>query len=300
MSIEKPTPKSAEAINIEGENNDLSLTLERLKKLEDYKDSLIAHLGALEKYLPEIEGGREIEVRISENRTVNLHRYKGSSFYLNDRVNAEEGKGNQLSFEFSPDAKYAKDNRDGVLVLSDQRSMTTRTALNYCSSSRPYGLDEIYGQQVKKLDTKGAHVESQEQNRWDRAWRTFQHKLLENKKFLESVDQSSYDKKLSQDQRNWFNKLMRASLDVPDMEAFLREIGSCWKMATGKDLPKTDIPKFDNSQRPEDAIISHEDVRKMIDYIMRRLMDTIRHLDQKVIPSPDNPYRAKGHNITPL
>lgn len=299
MSIENPTPPLAESTKIEGENYQFTLTLEGLKKLENYKDSLIAHLGALEKFLPEIEGGREIEVKISELRSVRLQRYQSGSFYLNDDVKTEQGK-SWLSFEVNPDEKKSNDNREGVLVLNDQTSLTTRTVLDYRRSSQVYGLDEIYGQRVEKLDEKGVHVESQEQEEWDRTWTTFQHKLLENKKFLDSIDQSSYDVKLSQNQRNWFNNLIRASLDVPDTEVFLREIGSVWKMATGKDLPKKDIPKFENSKRPENAMISHEDVRTMIDYITRRLMDTVRHLDQKAIPNPENPYRAKGHNITPL
>jgi hypothetical protein len=300
MSIENPTAKTAEAIKIEAEKDQLALTLEGLNKLQDYKDRLIAHLQTLEEYLPKAENGKRMVIKVSETRSIGLDRDRGSSFYLRDIVRNKEGKENRLSFEVNPDAKYARDNRDGVLVLSDQTSMTTRTTLNYNGLSRAYGLEEIYGQETKGLDEKGVHVKSQEQETWDRAWDTFQHKLLENKKFLESVDQSSYDKKLSQEQRNWFNKLMRASLDVPDMEAFLREIGSCWKMATGKDLPAKDIPKFENSKRPEDAIISHEDVRKMIDYITRRLMDTVRHLDEKAIPAPPNPFRAPGHNISPL
>lgn len=294
MSIENKfvNPFTGAAANPETESQEAyEKTKELLTKFSDYCRLLNQHL---RDYQVQSE---PVSFKPSEKRNISIRKSDSGNYCIEDVEVGVTGNEDKWFYEVNPTDIGPGSNKNGCLMHT--RLVGTKThddAYFNFNNENQLALESLAGIKVVDLSEDGLHSQSPEQWIWDRRWSEYQKSLSENKGFLDFLDRTHNDEQLPWEMRKWANDLMRGNIKVEDADKFIEDINEYWRQVTGKELPRRNIPKFNDPKRPADLVQNHATTQRDIFLEVQRLKDIVKILDKHLL-SNQSPYRTSGRDI---
>ncbi|MBU2565941.1 hypothetical protein KKG46_00070, partial [Patescibacteria group bacterium] len=148
-------------------------------------------------------------------------------------------------------------------------------------------INEINDKETKGIEKDGLHVENHEQTMWYVAWSNFFNNLTSDSVFLNALESSKFISS---------NSIQRfPDPTTIDLEKYVADLEMLWNNAYSTKIFKKKFPRhlapFNLGPYPNDTIIPHKEVQRIIQFTINHLTENVRLLDEHQFPDKPNPYR---------
>jgi hypothetical protein len=141
--------------------------------------------------------------------------------------------------------------------------------------------------EVNDFGEDGLHVETRERVEWSMAWQKFFSSLAEDQTFLDALERSKFLK--THGLQIEYNPLKI------DLNAVLNDLENIWNAAYSSKLFKKKFPRdkapTSLGPPPPKWIISYKEIQRLLQYVINKLAEDVRLLDQYQFPDKPHPYR---------
>lgn len=148
-------------------------------------------------------------------------------------------------------------------------------------------FESFNNHQVNSFDEDGLHVETRERVEWSIAWRNFFLLLTADQTFSNALNKGKFLRT---------NHLTKEHDPLTmDPEAVLNNLENIWNSAYSSKFIKKTFPRnkapTNLGPPPPEWIISYQEINRLLQFIINKLVEDVHLLDQYQFPDKSHPYR---------